>query len=1442
MLKFLIDQQAADRAVFLKLIAQISGQTTDENGDPIAQPAPAIDQQFRNLAEQMILFCYDPDSNLTFDSWYKRYESIFTIEIANWQPAAKIRLLLQKFAQADYQKFADSILPQSPTQLTFDEVVAKLKAMFGYRETKFSLRHKCFSLKKEDSEDFVQFAARINKHGEKFDVTQCTADDLKVLLFVSGLKSREDSLILEKLLAKIDAQHAKMEAAVDVAARALIPKLTLQDLVNEAQRIINLKQDKSTIAESSASSSKEIFAIQQRQRSWSGRKSGENTHTPSNFRSSRPGSPRFNSSSSPPGCRFCAGAHWERDCNYKDKKCRTCGVTGHKAGSCVTAAEAMQRRNRFSRNHRRNSDPGGTAATVNQVSNGPKASPAERKFVQTSINGAKIRLQVDTASDLTIISKSSWEKLGKPHLTTVSTQPGSASGHPVNIWGFFECQMALNGRVSTGTCSVSSRLDLLGIDWITKLGLWDVPLSSICNAINVQQSSGLAKEAEKKFPQLFSPGLGRCTKTKVSLTLKKDAPKVFRKARPVPFAAASAIEDEIMRQQHLGVFTPVQYADFAAPIVAVKKKNGQIRLCGDYSTGLNNALEPNQFPLPTADQIFATLAGKKIFTVIDLSDAFLQMELDDDAKRLLTVNTHVGLFQVNRMQPGVKTAPGMFQELMTKMLSNLGGNVMAFIDDIILGAPTEAEHEKLLFQVLQRIQDYGFKLRIEKCNFGQPTIKFCGHIVDQHGTRPDPTKIQAIQSIPAPKDVSQLRSFLGAANYYGKFVKSINAIRGPLDELTHKDVKFVWEAKHQEAFEKIKAVLASDLILTHYDPAKPIVVAADACQYGKGGAIMHRFPDGTLHPVMFVSESFNAAERNYPQIQREAAALVFTVKRFHKFLYGRKFELQTDHKPLVAIFGSKEGIPVFTASRLQRYALTLLAYDFTVTYIDTASFGYVDVVSRLIAKHPRETDENTIIAQITIDEQQCFAIETAKMLPINFTDIKSENLQCPIMQQVKSYVEGGWPAKKKHIRDAEVAKYFDQRNELIVIEGCLFRGDRIVIPAQYRKQVLQELHTGHPGLVRSKMLARSKVYWPNIDEDIERTVKCCETCATVPKSPIKCTLKSWPVPSKPWSRIHADYAGPVNGQFYLVIVDAYSNWPEVFKTASTTSTKTIELFSEVFTRNGLCDTLVTDNGSQFISAEFKNFTDSNGIEHLRTAPYHPQSNGKAEKFVDLLKTGLSKADGNADQKLREFLSVYRRTPSYTLGGKSPSELINGRPMKTTLDLLQPPPKQSALRNDTMEQQFNEFHGAKWKEFAVGDRVYFKIHSSNTSWKWTPARIIAIVGRVNYTIELETGKIIRKAHANQLKKRHISNEIIDTFGLLDITTEEVEPTITPAQRELTHELTDENVSEPSSGEESFASADDEPGEVGPLQPKPEPAIRRTTRINAGIPAQRFGYND
>lgn len=693
----------------LKLVLQTQKQQST------AQDSTAF--KVKCLADSMEQFDYDPDNNQTFEAYFRRYESVLTTQAEGLDEPTKVHLLLQKFPQGQYQKYADSILPETPQDRTLSDTVETLKRLFGHKETKFAMRHKCFNLVKHDGEDFSEYAARINKHAEKFEIGNYTADDFKVLLFVSGLKAPEDSTILERLLTKVDNRHLEIEKTTDDAARKLIHKLNLQDLVNEAERINCLKTDKGKVGGSPVV---EVQAIHQQKVASKVKTTAHST--------------RQGRKSPPSPCPACGANHWSRDCPYMERECKECSEKGHKTGFC----DMMK----YFKSHLR-----GYKSQTNQVTTYVNA-VSDRKFLNPIVNGAALKLQFDTASDMTIISKSNWTLLGKPTLSDTSrTNATSASGTAIPLMGAFHCSVKLNGNEKKGVCYVTPlELNLFGIPWINVFDLWRVPIDVVCNKISCD--SELTQEVENRFPELFSNGLGCFNKKKVSLQLKPGVKPVFRNARPVPEAARTDISIELERLQHLGIISPVKYSPWAAPIVAVKKKNGQLRICADYSTGLNDALESNKYPLPTPDQIFAKFAGKKFFSTIDLSDAFFQVEVDDASKKLMTINTHIGLFQVNRLQQGIKTAPGEFQAIIDMMLSGI--STFGFIDDMVVSGENDYDHKTQLFKTLEQIQAFGFKLNIKKCNFGKKSVNFCGHIIDDKGIRPQPDKIWEVKSAPPP--------------------------------------------------------------------------------------------------------------------------------------------------------------------------------------------------------------------------------------------------------------------------------------------------------------------------------------------------------------------------------------------------------------------------------------------------------------------------------------------------------------------------------------------------------------------------------------------------------------------------------------------------------------------------------------------------------------------
>ncbi|XP_055623100.1 uncharacterized protein K02A2.6-like [Toxorhynchites rutilus septentrionalis] len=1148
----------------------------------------------------------------------------------------------------------------------------------------------------DDSDDFVSYSCKVNKACWNFKLGDLTEEQFKTLIFVCGLKSPKDSDIRMRLITKLN----------DMA------DITLEKVVEECQNMVNLKKDTSLVEKLSASVA--VHAVHQQGSSRFKRKQQKPKHE---FKQQTFGSGFSNEQPKTP-CWPCGGMHFSKDCQFREHQCRDCKKKGHKEGYCACFSKK-------SANVKKN--VGATMKEVNIVS--VKNISQGRKFAEVRMNHVPTRLQIVSESDITIISEQLWNQIGQPPGVQPSCRAKTASGEPLDLILEFWCDAEIGGISKRGLCRVH-----------------------ILRKVSGSSSNGI-QALQSQFPKVFTSNLGLCIKTRVRLTLKGNPKPIFRPKRPVAYSMQNAVEDEIQRLQNLGIPVPVDHSDWAAPIVVVRKPNSTVRICADFSTGLNNALEPNQYPLPLHEDIFTKMAGCRWYSHIDLSDAYLQVEFDPRDQYLLTINTHKGLFRYTRITPGIKSAPGAFQQLVDTMIGGLAGTC-GYLDDILVGGRTEEEHDNNLKQVLRRLEEYGFTVRIEKCSFRMPEVKYLGQILDGNGINPDPNKTSAIAIMLAPHDIPSLRSYLGAVNYYGKYVPEMRKLRYPMDQLLKAGVKWEWSDACQRSFDRFRDILQSPLALAHYNPKLGLIVSADASQHGIGARIAHQFPDETVKAISYATRSLTPAESNYSQIEKEGLALIFAVTRFHRMIFGRKFTLETDHKPLLAIFGSRKGIPVYTANRLQRWALTLLLFDFNIQYVKTESFGYADILSRLINTHVRPNEEYVIASIELGDCMQNIIKQFLEDFPVTFKMVQNETQSDSILKQLQ--------------------QYYQRKDSLSVVSNCVLYGERSVFPSKFRIRVLRQLHKGHPGVERMRSVARNYVYWPGIDEQITLLVRSCTECAKAAKTSSKVNLESWPSPQKPWQRVHADYAGPVDDFYYLIMVDAFSKWPE---------------------RNchGMPETLVTDNGRQFVSEDFERYCEQNGILHLKTPPYHPQSNGLAERFVDTFKRTLKKITSGGEalrEAIATFLLCYRSTPCRSAPqGKSPGELLLSRPLRTSLILLRPPTPFHKVADPKQNAQFNKKHGAKPMNYDFKELVWAKVHRNNT-WSWEPGQVLERVGRVLYNVWLQSKQNLIRTHCNQLRRRYICeqtelteqqqpaliplNLLLDSCGLLPVAVDAAAP--------------------------------------------------------------------
>ena len=583
-------------------------------------------------------------------------------------------------------------------------------------------------------------------------------------------------------------------------------------------------------------------------------------------------------------------------------------------------------------------------------------------------------------------------------------------------------------------------------------------------------------------------------------------------------------------------------------------------MCGDYKVTLNPVLHVPEYPLPTADDVFQKLNGGKKFTKLDLSHAYQQVLLDEESRKYVTINTHLGLFRYLRLSYGVASAPALFQETMDKILNGLE-HVGCILDDIIITGVDDDEHWRNVELVLQRLSDMNIQLNLSKCYFMKDEVEYFAFRVTKEGIQPSKKKVDAVLQVPEPKSLKELQSWLGLVNYYRKFIPNMSTIVQPLTELLGKNVPWNWTDACKQACETVKQLSTSSSVLVHYQPERTVTLAVDASPYGVGAVISHEMDDGLDRPIAFASKSLSASERNYSQLEKEALAIIFGIKKFHQYLYGRKFVLLTDHKPLTVILGPKKGIPVLAASRLQRWAVQLSAYYYDIKYRSTDRNSNADMLSRFPLPERQDESENVFFMEANeVNREQINA------LPFTPEKIAKASREDPVLSRIIHFTVNGWPEKSS--LSAKCRPYYKFKDEFTTEQGCLLRGIRVVIPGKFQARLLDELHENHPGIVRMKSLARMHMWWSTLDTDIENKVNNCVSCQHNRSPVAKAPPNPWRWPNQSWKRIHIDYAGPFMNKMYLIVVDSHSKWLEVITMGSTTSESTINALRYLFSSCG----------------------------------------------------------------------------------------------------------------------------------------------------------------------------------------------------------------------------------------------------------------------------------
>ncbi|XP_052751027.1 uncharacterized protein K02A2.6-like [Galleria mellonella] len=1001
-------------------------------------------------------------------------------------------------------------------------------------------------------------------------------------------------------------------------------------------------------------------------------------------------------------CRRCTRGHKPGErCSFWKAKCFYCKKFGHIAAACDKKPGRMHQVNETGECSR----SGDTAVEEMMgiyVCTDNYTPPITAEVI---IDGVKLLMEVDSGASRTIMSEETYKKLWStpPPLRATTLKLVTWTRDPIKVLGVANVRVILANKEAQCELVVVSGNgpNLLGRNWFQTLGL---QVSGLCWS---EEEIILYK---REFPELFKEGLGEYKGPKVSLHLRKDATPRFLKARAVPYPLKQKVIEELNKMVIEGVLTPIRYSQWATPLTPVMKDDGTIRMCGDYRVTVNTAIDTDTYPLPTANEAFVRLSGGRIFSKLDLKQAYTQLKVDDATAMLLTLNTPIGLMRMNRLPFGVNAAPAVFQRLMSTALAGMEG-VACLLDDVAVTGSTIEEHNHRLREVL-------------------------GHMIDAEGLHPAPTKVKEIQEKPAPTNKETLRAFLGLYNFYEKFLPDKSTILEPLYRLLESKRPWSWGEKEQKAFNEAKRLLSSDLTLVGYDLQKELLLICDSSEYGVGAIIAHVMKDGSERPVMMASRTLQAHERRYGQIDKEALAIIFGLTKFHEFLAGRKFCIVTDHKPLVGLFNPAKPIPEQISPRMLRWSLKLACYDYKLKYRPGKLIGNADALSRWTA-----TDTSSVKKEVSGD--LLLLEEQLSGWQLNAGKIAEETKKDMVLQKVMFHVLHGWPRKNT---DSSLQAYWTRREALSHNNDCLLWCNRVIIPASLREKVLKLLHAPHAGMVQTKAYARGYVWWVDMDRQIENIVAACQQCQLVRNKPPK-DPQSWIVLEKPWSRVHVDFAGPFQGKTFLVLVDSYSKWFEAEIVPTMNSGTVITVLRKIFTSQGLPDVLVSDNGRAFTSEEFNNFLKKNGIKHLYSPPYHPETKGQIERAIQTFKNKMKKLESQNIQWQQKLCKVlyYLRTVPNSSTNKTPAELLNGRRYRTAVSVLHP----DSMPSRTDQQREVAAQHRPTRTFAVNQPVL--IHMYGPGEKWRRATVETIEGPTTYRVKTEDGELHRR-HTDQILAR------------------------------------------------------------------------------------------
>ena len=697
-----------------------------------------------------------------------------------------------------------------------------------------------------------------------------------------------------------------------------------------------------------------------------------------------------------------------------------------------------------------------------------------------------------------------------------------------------------------------------------------------------------------------------------------------------------------------GIIRPSS-SEWASAITLVPKKDGTTRFCVDYRA-LNDITVKDRYPLPLIQDIFDTLGGSSIYSTLDLRSGYWQLPVHPDSVKKTAFACHLGQYEFLRMPFGLTNAPAVFQRAMNQVLASfIGKFVLVYLDDVIIFSKSPEEHERHLDQVLQSFADAGLTLKGSKCHFGKLSLDLLGYEISKHGITAQPAKTDAISKLPAPTNVSELKSYLGMASYYRTLVKDFAAIAQPLFALTRKNVPWKWGDKESKAFQQLKIALTSGTVMAYPDTSKPYILYTDASDYAVGAILCQEDEEGYERPIQYISQQLSPTQRKYAVIEKEAFAVVFALKKLRPYLLGSDCTVYTDHKPLLAFF-----VGEVANTKIQRWAILLAEFGVRIKYRPGKNNVRADMLSRI------KTQEITVI---DADSEWVTPAQVKAHLPPTVPVLADNiNIDELIAAQITEFPE-----------ERDLSQDPDSR--FCMIDNLTYsiaqpkhdapQYPRLLLPSPFRNVVITRCHeeVGHQSLFKTMARVQESYVWPGMKREIREWIEKCGLCAVHTKRREKAPMGEMPIATSPGLYVGIDLIGPLipsrysGARYIMTCVDFYDGWAEAYPLQRKTTESVWErLRNDFIPRHSAPEVIITDQGSEFKGVDFAQWLAGMGIEHRRTTPYHPQSNGRVERFNGTLKRILKKlVNGERadwEDRLGTALTAYRISTS-TVTGHSP---------------------------------------------------------------------------------------------------------------------------------------------------------------------------------------------